>query len=50
MNITFTPEPIPELTLAVGTLAALGFTTGTPLQLTRQHHTLWITVVTAEAT
>ncbi|WP_434461600.1 hypothetical protein ACMV5L_23180 [Serratia plymuthica] len=31
-------------------LAKLGFTTGTPLQLTLQHHTLWITVVTDEAT
>ncbi|CRG52692.1 hypothetical protein [Yersinia wautersii] len=50
MNLTFTPEPIPELTLAGGALAALGFTAGTPLQLTRQHHTLWLTVVTDEAT
>jgi hypothetical protein len=50
MNITFTPQPTPELTLAGGALAALGFTTGTPLQLTLQHHTLWITVVTDDAT
>ncbi|BFI48058.1 hypothetical protein [Yersinia pseudotuberculosis] len=50
MNLTFTPEPIPELTLAGGALAALGFTAGTPLQLTRQHHRLWLTVVTDEAT
>ncbi|WP_431225579.1 hypothetical protein ACQ86O_13285 [Serratia sp. L9] len=50
MNITFIPEPIPELTLAGGALPALGFTTGTPLQLTLQHHTLWITTVTDEAT
>ncbi|EKN5913141.1 TPA: hypothetical protein RM800_004338 [Yersinia enterocolitica] len=47
MNITFTPQPIPELALASG---ALGFATGTPLQLTLQHHQLWITVVIDEAT
>ena len=34
MNLTFTPEPIPELILAGGALAALGFTTGTPIQQT----------------
>jgi hypothetical protein len=50
MNITFTPQPIPELMLTGSALAALGFTTGTPLQLTLQHHTLWITTVTDEAT
>ncbi|MHA7844768.1 SymE family type I addiction module toxin [Serratia sp. D1N4] len=50
MNITFTPEPIPELTLTGGALVKLGFTTGTRLQLTLQHHRLWITVVTDEAT
>lgn len=49
MNITFTPEPIPELILADNTLATLGFTCGTPLQLTLQNHTLWITPVTDEA-
>ncbi|MFZ1871526.1 MAG: hypothetical protein WAU54_01845 [Chania sp.] len=49
MNITFTPEPIPELTLAGGELAALGFTTGTRLQLTLQHRQLWVTTVTDEA-
>lgn len=49
MNITFTPEPIPELILAGNTLATLGFTCGTPLQLTLQNHTLWITPVTDEA-
>ncbi|CFQ58385.1 insertion element IS1661 DNA-binding protein [Yersinia aleksiciae] len=27
----------------------MGFTTGTPLQLTRQHHTVWITVVIRDA-
>lgn len=47
MNITFTPQPIPELTLAGG---ALGFTAGTPLQLTLQHHRLWVATVTGEAT
>ncbi|WP_426818302.1 hypothetical protein ACP3TC_18780 [Winslowiella sp. 2C04] len=50
MNITFTPQPIPELTLTGSALAALGFTSGTPLQLTLQHHRLWITVVTDDAT
>ncbi|SFN23244.1 hypothetical protein SAMN05428971_0639 [Candidatus Pantoea varia] len=34
MNNTFAPEPIPELILAGGALAALGFTSGPPLQLT----------------
>ncbi|WP_230676602.1 hypothetical protein, partial [Yersinia ruckeri] len=29
---------------------SLGFTPGTPLQLTRQHHRLWMTSVTDEAT
>lgn len=50
MNITFTPQPIPELALAGSALVALGFTPGTPLQLTLQHHRLWITVVTDDAT
>ncbi|EPS8493600.1 hypothetical protein ACVH8U_002494 [Yersinia enterocolitica] len=36
--------------MAGDTLATLGFTCGTPLQLTRQHHMLWITTVTDEAT
>ncbi|MGQ8775935.1 hypothetical protein ACUTQ5_16290 [Serratia sp. NA_112.1] len=49
MNITFTPEPIPELIIAGASLAALGFSAGTPLQLTLQHHRLWITTVTDEA-
>jgi len=46
----YSQQPIPELTLAGGTLAALGFTTGTSLQLALQHHRLWITVVTDDAT
>ncbi|TQI82467.1 hypothetical protein FHU10_2555 [Serratia fonticola] len=49
MNITFTPQPIPELILAGETLATLGFTYGTPLQLTLQNHTLWSTPVIDEA-
>lgn len=49
MKITFTPEPIPELILSGGALAALGFTLGTPLQLSVQYPKLWITVVTDEA-
>lgn len=28
MNITFTPQPIPELAIDGGTLAGLGFTPG----------------------
>ena len=43
MNITFTPQPIPELTIDGGMLAALGFTPGTPLQLTLRADGLWIT-------
>jgi hypothetical protein len=50
MNITFTSEPIPELMIEGATLVRLGFTPGTPLQLTLQHHMLWITVVTDDAT
>ncbi|PVZ84724.1 hypothetical protein C9426_22345 [Serratia sp. S1B] len=50
MNITFTPEPLPELTLSGKPLASLGFTTGTPLQLTLRNRTLWVTTVTDEAT
>ncbi|CAI1772094.1 Uncharacterised protein [Serratia quinivorans] len=34
MNITFTSEPIPELTIAGAMLAELGFGLGEPLQLT----------------
>ncbi|NIH12243.1 MAG: type I toxin-antitoxin system SymE family toxin [Serratia symbiotica] len=50
MNITFTPEPIPELTLAGATLAELGFIPGAPFQLTLRPDGLWITPVTDEAT
>ncbi|KEY57098.1 hypothetical protein SRDD_40000 [Serratia sp. DD3] len=50
MNITFTPEPIPELTLTGRQLAALGFTSGTPLQVILRNRTLWVTTVTDEAT
>ncbi|MGF6189160.1 hypothetical protein [Serratia sp. 2723] len=46
MNITFTPQPIPELTIDGGMLAGLGFTPGTPLQLTLRPDGLWITLVT----
>lgn len=49
MNVIFTPEPIPELMIEGATLAKLGFTAGTPLQLTLQHHTLWITPVADKA-
>ena len=50
MNITFTPQPIPELTIDGGMLAGLGFTPGTPLQLTLRPDGLWITLVTDAAT
>ncbi|HFV9292814.1 TPA: hypothetical protein ACIAIE_002648 [Serratia fonticola] len=46
MNITFTPQPIPELAIDGGTLAGLGFTPGPPLQLTLRPDGLWITPVT----
>lgn len=50
MNITFTPEPIPELTFSGATLADLGFGIGTPLQLTLRPDGLWVTIVTDNAT
>lgn len=50
MNITFTPDPIPELTIAGTALAELGFGIGEPLQLTLRPDGLWITVVTDDAT
>ncbi|WP_433916092.1 hypothetical protein [Pectobacterium odoriferum] len=50
MNITFTHQPIPELTIDGGTLAGLGFTPSTPLQLTLRPDGLWITPVTDAAT
>ncbi|GAB2932801.1 SymE family type I addiction module toxin [Hafnia psychrotolerans] len=50
MNITFTSEPIPELTIDGDMLAVLGFTSGTPLQLTLRPDGLWITPVTEAAT
>ncbi|WP_454878525.1 hypothetical protein [Serratia inhibens] len=46
MNITFTPEPIPELTITGTELAKLGFGIGEPLQFTLRPDGLWITVVT----
>jgi hypothetical protein len=50
MNITFTPQPIPELTIDSGTLIGLDFTPGIPLQLTLRADGLWITLVTDAAT
>lgn len=50
MNVTFTPEPIPELTIAGIELAELGFGLGEPVQLTLRPDGLWITVVTDDAT
>ncbi|CAI1640067.1 HSP20-like domain of uncharacterised function (DUF1813) [Serratia grimesii] len=50
MNITFTPQPIPELTLSGRALAELGFGIGEPLQLTLRADGLWLTTVTDDAT
>lgn len=49
MNISFTPEPIPELTVSGVELAELGFGLGEPLQITLRPDGLWITVVTDDA-
>ena len=49
MNITFTPEPIPELTITGIELAELGFGIGEPLQITLRPDGLWVTVVTDDA-
>ncbi|MGE6472598.1 hypothetical protein [Serratia proteamaculans] len=50
MNITFTPEPIPELTITGIVLAELGFGIGEPLRLTLQPDGMWVTTVTDDAT
>lgn len=50
MNITFTPEPIPELKINGDALARLGFTSGAPFQLTRRPDGLWLPPVTDDAT
>ena len=50
MNMTFTPEPIPELIITDPSLATLGFITGTPFQLTLRSDGLLITAVTDKAT
>jgi hypothetical protein len=50
MNITFTPEPIPELAIDGDPLSELGFTSGAPFQLTLRPDGLWITAVTDVAT
>ena len=50
MNITFTLEPIPELTIEGRALAELGFTTGAPIQLTLRQDGLWLTLVNDDAT
>jgi len=49
MNISFTPEPIPELTITGIELAELGFGLGEPLQLTLRPDGLWVTTVTDDA-
>ncbi|VEI20610.1 HSP20-like domain of uncharacterised function (DUF1813) [Serratia plymuthica] len=50
MNITFTSEPLPELTITGTELAELGFGLGEPLQFTLRPDGLWITIVTDAAT
>lgn len=50
MNLTFTREPIPELTITDIALAEQGFGIGTPFQLTLRPDGLWITTVTDKAT
>lgn len=49
MNITLIQEPIPELTIPGGQLAALGFTTDTPFRVTLRDNTLSVTTVIDEA-
>ncbi|WP_162287094.1 type I toxin-antitoxin system SymE family toxin [Pantoea stewartii] len=49
MKITFISGPVPELTITGGQLAALGFTTDTPIRLVLRDNTLSVTVVTDEA-
>ncbi|WP_419964291.1 hypothetical protein [Pantoea vagans] len=48
MNITFIQEPVQELTIAGGKLAALGFTTDTPIRLMLRDNALSVTTVTDE--
>ena len=48
MNITFVKEPVPELTITGGQLAALGFTTDTPIRLVLRDNALPVTTVTDE--
>ncbi|MNG82123.1 hypothetical protein D3C79_408170 [compost metagenome] len=49
MNITFIPEPIPELAISGVELAELSFGIGEPLQLTLWPDGLWITTVIDDA-
>ncbi|KIC84641.1 UNVERIFIED_ORG: hypothetical protein C7429_10694 [Pantoea allii] len=49
MNITFIQEPVPELNITGGQLAALGFTTDTPIRLMQLYNMLSVTIVTDEA-
>ena len=49
MNITFIKEPVPKLTITGGQLAALGFTTYTPIRLMLRDNVLSVTTVTDEA-
>lgn len=48
MTITFIQEPIPELTITGGQLAALGFTTDTPIRLMLRDNALSVTTMTDE--
>jgi len=50
MNITFTPQPIPALSISGNIPAGPGFIPDTPLQLTLRPDGLWISTVTDSAT
>ncbi|WP_307743804.1 hypothetical protein [uncultured Pantoea sp.] len=49
MNVTFIQEPVPQLTITGGQLAALRFNTDTPIRLMLRYNTLSVTTVTDEA-
>ncbi|MGC6389063.1 hypothetical protein ACMV8I_15595 [Ewingella sp. S1.OA.A_B6] len=48
MNITFTAQPFPELTLTGNLLTDNGFTVDTPIKLLLRQQALWVTTVTDE--
>ena len=50
MELTFTKEPLPELTFTGNTLARNGFTPGTRFALQHKHAVLYVAVVNNDAT